>query len=274
MPKVQLNDTEIFYITTGAGLPCLAMHGGLGFDHTNLYPWLNPLGDLLELTYYDHRGNGRSGRPAKETMTHAQFAADAVALADHLGHEKIAIIGFSYGGFLALEFALRHPERLSHLVLLDTAPQAPSNYGDEISANIERMNPSAEIREVLAETWTTDEEMRERFPIMWPLYFKNYDPAVADKLLENCIMLVNGNAHEGELAAFNAIPRLHEIDVPTLVLAGREDWVCPPSQAQIMHEGIPNSELVIFEDSGHLPYIEEADKFFDVVRTWFKQSSQ
>src|SRR5262245_56401526 len=136
MAIAHLNDTDLFYTTVGAGLPCLVMHGGLGFDHTYLHPWLDPLGDTLQLIYYDHRGNGRSGRPPKETMTHAQFAADAAALASYLGHEKVAVLGHSYGGFIGLEVALRHPDRLSHLVLVDTAPVwPPAGYPEEIAEN-------------------------------------------------------------------------------------------------------------------------------------------
>src|SRR5215210_6762462 len=69
MPVAHLNDTELFYVEVGEGLPCLVMHGGLGFDHSALHPWLDPLGDVMRLVYYDHRGNGRSGRPPSQTIT-------------------------------------------------------------------------------------------------------------------------------------------------------------------------------------------------------------
>jgi proline iminopeptidase len=68
------------------------------------------------------------------------------------------------------------------------------------------------------------------------------------------------------------VPRLGEVSVPTLILAGRDDFICPPSQAKIMHEGIPHSELVVFERSGHFPYIEEPDAFFDAVRGWLQRT--
>lgn len=63
MPTAPIDDTELFYREVGNVLPCLVMHGGLGGDHGCLHPWLDPLGDTLRLIYYDHRGNGRSGRP-------------------------------------------------------------------------------------------------------------------------------------------------------------------------------------------------------------------
>jgi proline iminopeptidase len=69
MPVAHLNDTDLFYVEVSqGGVPCLAMHGGLGFDHTVLHPWLAPLGDVMRLVYYAHRGNGRPGRPPSSTI--------------------------------------------------------------------------------------------------------------------------------------------------------------------------------------------------------------
>ena len=74
----------------------------------------------MQLIYYDQRGNGRSGRPPLDTLTFEQFCADAEALRIHLRYDRIALLGHSYGGFIALEYARRYPERVSHLILVDT----------------------------------------------------------------------------------------------------------------------------------------------------------
>lgn len=202
-------------------------------------------------------------------MTHAQFAADAAALALHLGLDKVAVIGHSYDGFIALEFALRHPNRLSHLILLDTAPAF--NYSEEITANALRKGATEEMMAILEADFSSGEEMRQKFPMIWPLYFKTFKADIGQRLLENVIVTVSGGACDGELSAYNVVPRLGEIHIPTLILVGRDDFVCPPSQAHILHEGIANSELVIFENSGHLPYVEEAEAFFGTVRDWIKR---
>ena len=145
MPVAHLNGTDLFYIEVGEGLPCLVMHGGLGFDHTGLHPWLDPLGEQMHLIYYDHRGNGRSGRPPPETITLEQLCSDADALREHLGIEKVAVLGYSFGGCIALEYALCYPERLSHLILVDTAPAF--DYGEE------RSRPTLGVREQLQSNW-------------------------------------------------------------------------------------------------------------------------
>jgi proline iminopeptidase len=272
MPTASINGTDLYYITTGKGLPCLVMHGGLGLDHTYFQPGLDPLGDIFQLVYYDHRGNGRSGRPPKDTMTHAQFAADAEALAKHLGFDKIAVLGHSYGGYIALEFALRYPYMLSHLILFDTAPA--NNYMEEIMNNAIRMGATEEMLQSLQTDITSNEEMRQQLMTITPLYFKKYIPEIANRLLENVIINISGDAAEGELEAYNMTPRLGEIQIPTLILVGRYDFICPPSQAEIMHDGIPNSELVIFENSGHFAYVEEPDAFFKTIREWVRKTAE
>ncbi len=120
MPVVHLNNTDLFYLEVGEEPPCLVMHGGLGLDHTYMHPWLDPFGDVMHLVYYDHRGNGRSGRPPVETITFETLCADA--LREHCGFDQVALLGHSYGGFVALEYALRYPERLNLLILSGTAP--------------------------------------------------------------------------------------------------------------------------------------------------------
>jgi proline iminopeptidase len=248
------------------------MHGGMGFDHTYLHPWLDPLGDVLHLVYYDHRGNGRSGRPPIETLTYEQYAADANGLREHLGFDKVAVVGHSAGGFVALKYAILHPQFLSHLILVDTTPAW--DYEKEILANAVRKGVTPEMREVYAHAATSDADYSHRFKVLSPLYFHKFDPEVADRLFGKTVFCVTAAKRDKEnLKSFNVTSSLHEIEAPTLILVGRHDFICPPSQAERMHKGIPESDIVVFEKSGHLPYAEEPDAFFSTVRNWIKQRS-
>jgi proline iminopeptidase len=271
MPVAHLNGTELFYVEVGEGVPCLMMHGGLGFDHTYLHPWLDPLGEVMHLVYYDHRGNGRSGRPPHETITFEQLCADADALREHLGFQKVTVLGHSYGGFIALEYALRHPERLSHLILVDAAPAF--DYGEEIEANARRKGATPEQLEALDASADTYTEMWSSWKLIELLYFHALDADLAERMLGRIIPSIEaGEAGDAMLEGWALTPRLSEISTLTLVLVGEDDFICPPSQAKIMHEGIPNSELVVFERSGHFPYVEEAEAFFEAVLGWLRRT--
>ena len=267
----QIKGYEIFSLTQGHGRPLLIMHGGPGLDHTYLRPWLDPLGNDAQLTYYDQLGNGRSTRPASyEGISFATLADEADALRAALGYERIILFGHSFGGSLALEYALRHGEHLDGLILCTTVPvmdyQAnPENHGtpEQVQAAVSGMsNPAA-----LAE----DHIWREAWMTVLPLSFHTYDQAIGAAMDE--AMQYSGKAfvHANTrcLPTFNVLHRLSEISVPTLVMAGRHDWMTPPTPgAERIHAGLPNSKLVIFEQSGHFPFIEEQDTFIATVSAW------
>jgi proline iminopeptidase len=267
MPVAHLNDTELFYVKVGEGMPCLVMHGGLGGDHSALHPWLDPLGEEMHLVYYDHRGNGRSGRPPSETITFEHLCSDADALREYLGFEEVCVLGYSFGGFVALEYALRYPERISHLILLDTAPTL--DYGEEIEANARRKGATQEQLEALDATAEDEAESWRLWKVIEPLYFHTYDADLAERVMGKTIVSVEAaEASEAIVEGWDLTPRLGEISAPTLILVGEDDFICPPSRAKIMHERIPNSELVVFERSGHFAHAEEPEAFFDAVHGW------
>lgn len=272
MPIAHVNKTDLFYISVGEGIPCLVMHGGLGLDHTYLHPWLDPLGDLLKLIYYDLRGHGRSSRPPIETLTHEQFCSDADALRRHLGFSRMAVLGHSYGGFIALEYSVRHPERVSHLILIDTAPAY--NYGAEIRANLQRRHPTREMLAALRSSApSSDSELEHLFGRILPLYFHDYNAELAHRLFKHTIWSASGAAcNERLLRTYDVRSRLSKISARTVILVGKHDFICPPSQARLLHEGIPSSELIVLRQSAHFPYVEEPEEFFTAVRNWLNRA--
>lgn len=268
MPIARVNDTELFYLEVGDGLPCLVMHGGLGADHTGLHPWLDPLGDVLRLIYYDHRGNGRSGRPPLKTLTYEQFATDADTLRIHLGADTIAVMGFSAGAAIALHYALQYPQNLSHLILVGA--HAAWDYQEEILAACRRRGATPEMLEVFTGPPPRDDaDLARMVRTLLPLYLHRFDAELAERYLGNAVWSAAANVRYGELLRdYYLVPHLREVRAPTLIVVGRDDVVTPPAQAERLHRGIPNSDLVVFEHSGHLPYLEEPEVFFRIVRDW------
>src|SRR5262245_33039098 len=117
--RLPIRDTSLFVDVVGHGYPLLLMHGGPGADHWTLLPF-RQLADHYILIFYDHRCNGRSQRAPVSSMTFENLTADADALRRTLGYHWWAVLGHSFGGHVALEYALRYPASLSHLVLVDT----------------------------------------------------------------------------------------------------------------------------------------------------------
>jgi len=269
----QIHGHEVFYTIHGQGRPMLLMHGGSGLDHTQFRPWLDTLGDRLQLIYYDQLGQGRTSRPESyENVGIDTWADEADALRDFLGHDKIILFGFSYGGFVAQEYALRHSTHLAGLILCDTAPVL--DYTDIIMANAQARSTPEQMQFVikaLSEPAVDDADFQKSWMTILPLYFKQYDPQVG-AAMDTTTHYSAGAFNHGMgtlLPAFNTLERLGEITVPTLIMAGQHDWITPPLQgAERLHAGIPNSQLVLFEDSGHFPYVEEHDTFVQVVSDW------
>src|SRR5512136_166207 len=119
MTKIAIRGIQLNVKVIGHGYPLVLMHGGPGADLYTLMS-LKPLADQYTLVFYDHRCNGRSEGADVSTMSWENLTADADALREKLGFEKWAVLGHSFGGNVALEYALRYPNRLSHLVLLNT----------------------------------------------------------------------------------------------------------------------------------------------------------
>src|SRR5258708_26284055 len=119
-----------------------------------------------------------------------------------------------------------------------------------------------------------DEEIERQVKTILPLYFHKFDEVTANQVLGKTVWSAAGYNRCGTLLAnYDLTVRLKEIHAPTLIVVGRDDYVAPPSQAKIMHEHIPGSELVIFEHSSHLPYIEESDTFFATVHEMLRRTS-
>lgn len=285
--RAKVNGTELFFDVEGSGLvpdgltmverpPCLVLHGGPGMDHSYFRPWLTPLTDTIQLIYVDHRGQGRSQRLPNEAYTIEHMADDLEYLRLYLGLDQPAIMGNSFGGMLALVYATRYPDSYSRLVLISTTPsydflaEATAIAAERASPDQQRVLPTIFEGKV-----RTQDEYRRWWEVMLPLYFHRYDQAVGDALLGRTI----GNPEiarymfEHEIPHYDVREQLGAIHVPTLVISARHDWITPPTQGEQIHRLIPGSEFMIFEHSGHMPFIEEQEAFLDVVRRFLTRDA-
>jgi proline iminopeptidase len=273
MAIAEVNGTTIFHTEIGDGPALLMMHGGLGFDHTCFRPHFDHLADQCRVIYYDHRGNGRSGRPPLETFTMERAADDAAALLDHLGIDRAVACGHSYGGFIAQELALRHPDRLAGLVLVDTTPGQLGTTDDPLAD--QGPPPPPEFLEAMSTFPTSDDEFAAMAPTMMQFYLHTLSWTDVAPVLADTIFCVDIFARSMQvLADWSSVDRLDQIEAPCLLLAGRHDIPTSWQQSQRIARRIPHAELVVLEDSGHFPWLEEPERFFEVLTAWLARVPQ
>lgn len=262
-----INGTDLHIETSGDGHPLVLLHGGLGLDHTYFRPVFDQLADRSTLVYYDHRGNGRSARPVDygTELTFDNLVADTIGVIDTLGFDRVTLLGHSYGGFLAQQVAIANPDRLSGLVLVDTAPAfdyqpAPEGTPEQLEA----------FGRLFSEPVPDDETWRRLWSTIWPMYFHRWDAESAARIDAGTHYAADAwNTAAGLLATFNTLDDLPGVEVPALVVGGRHDFITPPEPgAERMARLLPRADLVVFEDSGHYPFLEEEEAFFQRLRSF------
>ncbi|HXP77727.1 MAG TPA: alpha/beta fold hydrolase [Stellaceae bacterium] len=277
--RAKIRDTEIYFDVEGMGLVpdgrimrekpvAFVIHGGPGGDHSSFKPVMSPLAERLQLVYFDHRGQGRSARGDPTKYTLDENVEDMEALRRHLGLGPIVSIGTSYGGMVALAHAARYPASVSHLIAVVTAAHGGFiKRAREILAE----RGTAEQREVSEPVWQgamMDRAQMQRFyAVMGPLYSRRYDPAAAalghERTLHEPEPL--NRAFGGFLRDFDLRPELGRITAPTLVIAGRHDWICPPEFSEEIARLVPRAELRIFENSSHSVRADEPQALLDAI---------
>lgn len=277
-----VNGVDLFFDVEGGGYvpdglvvtekPTLVLlHGGPGCDHSYFKPWLLPLTEQAQLIFVDHRGNGRSGRVDEHTYTIEQMADDLEALRHHLGLGQIMVLGHSFGGMVAQVYALRHPQSLSKLILSNTTPSA--KFWDDAQDMAAKMATpeQLEILPALFEgTLTSQEDFNHWWEVCMPLYFHNADTDTVTQVSSRMLgeVVVANYMMAKEIPNYDVRAGLPSINVPTLVIAGRYDWVTPVSQSQAIMDELPGAQLVIQENSGHMGFIEETDGYLAAIRAF------
>jgi proline iminopeptidase len=234
------------------------------------------LGDTFKLVFLDMRGSGRS--EDKPPYSHEQWAADIDELRKQLNLEKVMIHGGSYGGFLSLEYILRYPKFVSHVLLRDTA--ANQDYHHVSTEKALKANLPGVTKEALDRLWsgnvTSDEELKTIFGALQPLYTVEYDEKKVKERINSIFyhFETHNYAFNFNQPNYDIKDKLKQIQVPVLVSVGRHDWVTPVACSEIIAKEIPNSKLVIYENSGHSPHVEENEMYLNNVRDFIKETSK
>lgn len=274
--KINVDGHQIWYRRVGNdGIPLLTLHGGPGAGHDYLEP-LERLASHRPVILYDQLGCGKSDQPDDRSLWRIErFVAEVNTVRQSLGLEQVHLLGQSWGGWLAIEYMLSQPQGVVSLILASTSASIP-----QFVAETKRLKT-----ELPLEIYQT----LERYEAIGDYHHPNYEAAALEfykrhlcrlnpwpePLLRTAANLDRNAVYEtmngpnefiviGNLKDWDRTDRLGQITVPTLITVGRYDEVTP-NCAETLHRGIPNSRMVIFEESAHLAHLEEPDKYRQVV---------
>jgi proline iminopeptidase len=214
------------------------------------------------LVFYDQRGNGRSPAGNESAMTLAAQVADLDTLRASLGIDRLDLLGHSWGGYLAMAYAARHPGHIGRLAIVDSAAPRWSDtlfLFDPVFPETTEAQRRTDIAQAAGDQKAVDAYMRLYFSMLF------YSPDKRQAFLANASAYrFNKKVNEAvmaDVATLDLNPELPRFTFPTIVMTGRFDMNVAPLTAYRIHQAIPGSSFVVFERSGHLPFYEEPEAF-------------
>jgi proline-specific peptidases, Bacillus coagulans-type subfamily len=273
---------NVWYRTVGSGgIPLLCLHGGPGMSHDYIAS-LADLADQRMVVFYDQLGCGRSDRPDDPSLwTLERSVAEVAAVREALELERMHLFGNSWGGWLAMQYVLDRQPQLEGLIISSSPPSVARAVRE---MNELRRQLPEDVQRVLA-----DHEARSFFDCpeytaavmvfykrhlcrleSWP---EGVEQAMGPGFGAGPYLTMWGPSEfgpvTGNLDGWDITDRLGEIRVPTLVTVGRHDEMRPEHMA-VLADGIPDAELVIFEESSHMAFVEERDAYVATVRRFLE----
>jgi len=287
--RIKIGNSSLYVRVIGKGQPVIVLHGGPDFDHSYFLPDMDRLKDTFRLIYYDQRGRGKSADNVRpEDVTLASDLDDIDRVRQHFRLNTVVLLGHSWGTVLALEYALRHPTRVSHLILMNPAPASTADltafrkiYLEKVGANMERQR--AIVRSAAYQSGDPD-AVSARYRI-------HFKPALAraedyEKLMITMQEAFKSQGNSGivkaravedrlmrdtwDISGYDLLPKLRSLRIPTLVIAGDHDFF-PEEIAGHIAQALPNARLITTKDCGHFAFLECPDAVRNALLDFFKK---
>ena len=288
--RVPVGSASLYVREIGRGQPVIVLHGGPDFDHAYLLPDLDRLKDSFRLVYYDQRGRGRSAANVRpEDVTLQSEVEDLDAVRRHFGLGTTALLGHSWGALLALEYALRHPTRVSHLILMNPAPVSVSDLALMRKAYLDKLGAAADRQREIVASAAYQAGDPEAVATRYRIHFKPAlkRPEDYEKLMAAMKEQFTSQGKQGILearaveerlyrdtwqaAGYDLLPKLPSLRIPTLVVTGAHDFI-PVEIADHIANAIPGAKLVTLEDCGHFAYLERPGEVREALDDFFRRA--
>ncbi|GFE79514.1 proline iminopeptidase [Steroidobacter agaridevorans] len=288
--RVPVGDVSLYARAIGQGRPAIVLHGGPDFDHAYLLPDLDRLMDIFQLIYYDQRGRGRSAENVQpQNVTLASDIQDIDSVRRHFALNAPVLFGHSWGTVLAVEYALRHPTHVSHLVLMNPAPVSARDFALLREAYLRKIGASMDRqREILASAEYKNgdpEAVAARYRIHFTPALRR--PEDFERLMtimkaqfvnQGSAGIIKARAVEDQLMRdtwqnpnYDLLPKLRALPIPTLVVTGDHDFI-PVDISEHIARAVPNAKLVTIKDCGHFAYLECRDAVRHALEEFFRSA--
>lgn len=275
---VNSGEAKLFCRAIGQGKPLIVIHGGPGLTQDYLLPQMYELAKNNLVIFYDQRGCGKSTVDINaNTINIESFLNDIEAIRKAFNLDKISVLGHSWGGFLAMQYTIEHPEHVDKLILSNSSPATSDGYALFGQEYMRRMGPyQEELDKIRSSQGFRDGDscVMEQF---YRLIFRQYcyipEKANLLNLWMTSIASLNG-AKVSEIIRENVLDKsfnlnngLKSLKVSVLILHGDVDPI-PSSTAQAIHDNIPNSKYILMKNCGHFPYVEDPNTYFKHINNF------
>jgi proline iminopeptidase len=273
--RIAVAGASLYIREIGRGQPIVVLHGGPDFDHAYFLPDLDRLADGYRLIYYDQRGRGKSAEHVgPDDVSLASDIDDLDAVRQHFHLESMTLLGHSWGAVLALEYAIRHPDVVSRLILMNPAPASASDVALFRKVYLEKLGDAAMARqkEIIASRAYQEGEP-DAVIARYRIHFKPAFARSADyeRLMtamhaafvsQGTTGILEARAAENsvmrdtwQVPGYDLLPRLASLKMPALVIAGDHDFIPVETVAHIA-QALPGATLVTLKNCGHFSYME------------------
>lgn len=278
---IPVENAELYCKVMGSGKPLIVLHGGAGYlTHDYLLPHLERLSEDNLVVFYDQRGLGKStGELTPGQINLKTYVDDIESIRKFLGVTRVSLIGHSWGGLLAMKYALSYPESVDRIILTNSMTASSDDLGLFFAELARRIAPyQNEIHELEAGALFQagdPETVAHVSQLYFQTYMYNPENVKKLKLCKTQKENINGAKvweifkNQIFMQPFDILSEIKGVKCPTLIIHGNED-VMPLTSSEHIHDAIGSSALIKIEQCGHFPFVEQPEPFFNAINTFLK----
>lgn len=268
-----MNGVDLFVRVIGSGEPIVVLHGGPGLDQSYFLPQMEALAENHTLIFYDQRASGRSGADLDSTgISIDLFLKDIDAVRAHYGIDRMNLMGHSWGGFLAMLYAIDNAQKLNTLVLVSPSPASSAMRNQESEKMAARLTPEDQAeRDSIIQSPGFQGGQSAAYEDFFRVLFRSefFNPSRVDELTLTLPQSFIANSRllqylARDLAVYDIHEALEGVDVPVLVVNGESESGLESGRK--ISEHLPQAKHVVLDECGHFPFVEKPDEFFEAVR--------